>query len=746
MKNILTVIVSLLSIFSVYGQEFYDMGTIQTIKITFAESNWDALLDDQKSGAGDYLMAKTIEINGVLLDSVGVKYKGNSTYNANNKKNPFHIELNTYKDQNYGGYTDIKLSNVANDPSFVREVLSYQIARQYMDAPKSNYANVYVNGTLVGLFTNSEPINKVFLKDRFDSKNNTLVKCNPPGGAGPQSSDYPNLVYLGKDSASYYASYEMESDNGWNELIHLTDTLSNKTSAIEKILDVDRALWMLAFDNALVNLDSYIGGFAQNYYLYRSKNDQFYPIVWDLNESFGRFSMTGTSTLSSTTAKQQMTHLLHENDANYPLIQKLLSVPMYKKMYLAHYKTLLTENFSNSTYFTTAQNLQNLINASVQADNNKFFTNANFTTNLTSDITSGGGPSASSTPGIKSLMNARSTYLLALTDFTQTAPTITEVKASNETPYLNSTIAITTKVQNGTSIYIGYRYDKDDAFTRIQMYDDGNHNDSKANDGVYGVNITMSDLFVQYYIYAENSVAGKFSPERAQHEFYTINVVAPPSGDLVINEFQASNKTTVVDQDNEYDDWIELYNNSTIDIELEGYYLSDNSTNLMKWKFPKGSEIKANSYFIVWADEDTTQVGYHATFKISATKETLFLVDPLGNIVDQISFTNQVADSTFGRFENGSGDFRILPATYNSENKLLLTAFDQVESEVDNFTVYPNPTVDIVNLSENVTWELVNPLGESILKGDSNSIDLSPYAQGIYMIRVEGKTYKVVKK
>ena len=36
----------------------------------------------------------------------------------------------------------------------------------------------------------------------------------------------------------------------------------------EKVLDVDRALWMLAFNNVLVNLDSYSGAFRQNYYLY----------------------------------------------------------------------------------------------------------------------------------------------------------------------------------------------------------------------------------------------------------------------------------------------------------------------------------------------------------------------------------------------------------------------------------------------------------------------------------------------
>lgn len=117
------------------AQDLYDINTIQTIRITFSQSNWDYMLDTATTGSDGYIMAQSVEINGVVFDSVGVKYKGNSTYNANQAKNPFHIELDTYKNQNYGGYSDLKLSNVAKDPSFVREVLGYQILRQYMHAP-----------------------------------------------------------------------------------------------------------------------------------------------------------------------------------------------------------------------------------------------------------------------------------------------------------------------------------------------------------------------------------------------------------------------------------------------------------------------------------------------------------------------------------------------------------------------------------------------------------------------------------
>ena len=198
---------------------------------------------------------------------------------------------------------------------------------------------------------------------------------------------------------------------------------------------------MLAFNNVFVNLDSYSGEFAQNYYLYRDDEGKFNPVMWDFNESFGRFSQTGSGILNSTAEKQKMSHLLHSTEDNYPLIKQLLSIPMYKRMYIAHMKTILQENFENGAYYEKAQEMQAIIDASVQADNNKFFTYSDFTTNLDSDVTvaSGRPGPSSATPGIKNLMEGRSSYLLGLADFTATTPTISEVSLSTETPQINTT-------------------------------------------------------------------------------------------------------------------------------------------------------------------------------------------------------------------------------------------------------------------------------------------------------------------
>lgn len=756
MKKILLSSYLILSALILSAQGFYDLNTIQTIEITFSQTNWDQLLDAAASSTEDYTMATSVNINGTGFDSVGVKYKGNSTYNANQTKNPFHIELDTYKDQNYEGFKDIKLSNVAKDPSFIREVLSYQIAGQYMNAPMSNYANVYVNGTLIGLYSNSESINKTFVDEHFYSNNNTFIKCNPPAGAGPGSSDLPNLVYIDQDSTNYYDAYEMKSDAGWKELINLCDTLKNNTAAIEKILDVDRALWMLAFDNAVVNLDSYIGGFAQNYYLYRDDNNRFNPILWDLNESFGGFTMTGSGSLSTATQKQQMSHLLNLNDTDYPLVQELLAIPMYKKMYLAHFKTILLENFDNNSYYTTAESLQTLIDASVQADVNKFFTYANFTGNLDNDVSSGGGGpgGGQSTIGIAKLMNARSTYLLGLTDFTNTEPTISNILLSNGTPILNETITITANVINENSVYLGYRTSKKQRFTRIPMYDDGAHNDGAANDGTYGVDLLIDNASIHYYIYAENSNIGKFSPVRAEYEYYRIDATAETSTiiGLVINELLASNSSTNIDEAGENDDWIELYNNNSTAMDISGFHLSDDLNNLAQWSFPAGTSIAANEYVTVWLDNDIAQGTNHANFKLSASGETVYLSDTQSAVIDQIGFDQQTTDVAWGRYENGIGNFTNLNPTFGKVNELYTSVFN-VNENILNLNVFPNPTNSsfTIELTETLdgaeTANVYDVFGKKVYSNIIDSkleIETNNWSAGVYYIVLKTSSIKVV--
>ena len=166
------------SINHLHGQDLYDTDSIQEMHITFSQSNWDYLLDSLMNIGDDRLMAQSVVLNGVSFDSAGVRFKGNSSYQPNNIKNPLNVKLSYLKDQDYNGYQTFKLSSGFKDPSFAREVYAYEIARNYMPAPRANFINVYINGSLYGLFTNVEAVNKDFLENYFSSNENILFKCD----------------------------------------------------------------------------------------------------------------------------------------------------------------------------------------------------------------------------------------------------------------------------------------------------------------------------------------------------------------------------------------------------------------------------------------------------------------------------------------------------------------------------------------------------------------------------------------
>lgn len=518
-------------------QTFYDRTGIQKIEIFFHQENWDQLLDELKYSTDGYLESDSVRINGTTILRAGVKFKGNSSYDSTFQKNPFTIKLDKFQSgQSYQGVSEIKLSNCYQDPSMIREVLSYAILGNYMIGPRSNFAQVYVNNDLKGLYSNVEDVNKTFCARNFNSlKSNTFIKGNPVINPGPNVKS--NLKYLSNDSLDYFNYYELKSDYGWIELMNLCDIASNRHDELPAYLDMDRMIWMLAFDNVMVNLDSYIGAFAQNYFLFKDNHGIFNPIVWDLNMSLGGFPFAGSSNNSLGTRDidglKTLSLFLHENDAYWPVINAILSVPTYRRMYLAHVRTLSTEMLSGGTIADVAEELHTLIDTAVVSDKYKFFSYTDFQNSLTNEISVG----TYSVPGIISLMNAREEYILSLPEIQAAAPEISAIQASFDASLSQAYIAATIENASDTAVFLGFRLDSIQHFSRQRMFDDGAHNDAEAGDGIFGAFVDTALETSEFYIYAENEQAGSFSPERAEHEFYTLGDVPP----LSISPVQESN-------------------------------------------------------------------------------------------------------------------------------------------------------------------------------------------------------------
>jgi hypothetical protein len=354
-------------------------------------------------------------------------------------------------------------------------------------------------------------------------------------------------------------------------------------------------------------------------------------------------------------------------------------------------------------------------------------------------------------------MAARYTNLTALTDFTNTQPTISNIVVSNTSPAIGTSVNVTAAVTNTNYVYLGYRSNRFEKFTKIQMFDDGAHNDGANNDGVYGISMPVTTIYTQYYFYAENTNVGRFSPARAEHEFYTVTGTYPTltPGTLVVNEIMAQNTSTVTDPAGDYSDWFELYNNSSNTISLDNLYASDSSTNLLKWEFPLGITMEPYSYLIVWADQDLTQTGLHADFKFSSGGENCILSYPNGTIIENVSFGIQTANMGYARNPNGTGSFVIQAPTFNANNETPLST-ENFEGFENSLVLYPNPTSNIINISNNAyvieSVVVANLQGQVLfqsngLNQNSYTIDLSGYASGMYIINVNKQTnIKIIKK
>ena len=135
------------------------------------------------------------------------------------------------------------------------------------------------------------------------------------------------------------------------------------------------------------------------------------------------------------------------------------------------------------------------------------------------------------------------------------------------------------------------------------------------------------------------------------------------SGALVLNEICASSITTLKDEDGDYPDWIEIHNTTNQAIDLSNYALSDSTDKLVKWRFPQGSVIEANGYFVVFASKKDRAAAEgswpHASFKLRSNGETVILSDIQGRMIDMVTYDLLAADTSWGRDEEGDGSFKV---------------------------------------------------------------------------------------
>ncbi|HLP96262.1 MAG TPA: CotH kinase family protein [Saprospiraceae bacterium] len=360
---------------AVYGQSglaTFDDSYVHEIRVYFQEPNfWQILsdnyfLENDNDPATENLSLKAeVIIDGQEISEVGVRQKGFfSNWGAGDAlKKPLKLDFNEFNpDGEHDNLKSLNLQNAFKDPSFMRDVLSYRILRDFgVAAPRTAYAKVFLNDTYWGLYVMVESVNKTFLKEHFGDNDGNLYKAN-----------WTSLQYLGANQEAYVEDFELktnETENDWSRLIKFLKVVNQTPNiafrdSLVKYMDMESYFKSMAVDVTIQNWDSHFDH-GRNFYLYDNPTDgKFYWIPWDYNLAFASgFEFYDIA----------LVNLRSQPGYDKVLPRRVLSNATLRGEYLEVACQLHQATFTEEHLFPVIDETELLIAQEVENDPNKFF-------------------------------------------------------------------------------------------------------------------------------------------------------------------------------------------------------------------------------------------------------------------------------------------------------------------------------------------------------------------------------------
>jgi len=665
------------------------------------------------------------------IENIGFRLRGNTSRYS--QKKSFKVSFNTFEPgRKYYGFEKLNLNGEHNDPSIIRSKLCWNILRKLeIPAPRSNHVEVYINGDYYGLYISVEHIDENFVNSRFGNNDGNLYKCLWPA----------DLVYLGTDPDLYKfdqggrRAYDLKINDeidDYSDIRDLINVINNTPSnqyqcELEKIFNVNDYLKVMAFDILTANWDDYIF-LKNNYYLYHNTatgkfewipydTDNTYGIDWFGNDWGNRYIYDWGSSESR------------------PLFDILMANQDYRDQFSFYAKLVLDEIMNPSIFIPEINDIKEMITPYIPGDPyyplDYGYTFSDFLNSY--DEALGGHVKY----GLKEYVNVRYNSALDQLILNDINPIVKYI--NNNFPSLEEEIIITAYVEDedpAPDVKVQYSID-DQGIEYIQMYDDGQHGDGAPGDKIFGALIEgfMEAGTIDYQILAidesEHSTLLPCDPVRIHIGDY--------SGPLLyINEFMASNNSTIADEHGEYDDWIEVYNGGPGSIWLGDKYLSDKPGNPGKWKMPYQT-LSPGEFMLFWADNSPAQGHFHTNFRLNKDGEDIVIADSPSTgygIIDEISFGLQETDISYGRMEDGRPEWQFFEnATPGYSN----TAYgiEDFDSGSISLNIYPNPNnTGILYLSDEDDIQIYDMSGRLVLDlGHIRAIDINHLEPSLYFVK-----------
>ncbi|MBT7859431.1 MAG: T9SS type A sorting domain-containing protein [Gemmatimonadetes bacterium] len=729
----------------------YDETVLRTLELQFAQTDWwDQLAANY--GTGENILAD-LTVEGITYPEVGVRFRGNTSYTqtGNSEKKSFNIELDFVdEDQALMGYRTLNLNNANLDASFMREVLYFHEARDYIPTPKANHVRLTINGQNWGVYANVQQINADMVAEWFASNDGdrwkiepqggdtaggagTVPGGQPPGGTVPPAADTTSAIpgqqppaggvrpdggvppvggtrpnggappvagrqpggsMFGGDKALTWLGDDPATYEPLYQLKAAnTDDPWGHLIALCDVLNSTPVDQLEQTLDPIMDVDRWLWFLAvesvlgdDDSYLTKGSDYQLY-----FEPESGRMhplQYDGNEALNVRLATRDP--MEGEDNVDRPIISQLLSVPSLRQRYLAHLRTVLNRSLTWETVGPLVEQYGLLIDAEVRADNRKLYTTEAF---------------EDSPAELEDFVDTRRAFLLAHAEVDQSTPEILAVDAERTSAEAHITARVGTSPVVAEML-LHWSFGLTKTFSTAALFDDGAHGDGAANDGTYGAVLPLPDSgWVRYYVEAradDGIGTAAFAPAGAEHDVYVLLANAPraTSSPIWITELMASNQGAVLDPQGDSDDWIELTNVSGEQVDLSGMSLSDDTEDLRKWSLPEGTILAPGASLVVWADGDDDDPGLHANFKLSQSGEVVTLTDAPSNggaLLELVSFSGQLDDVSYGRLPEDMTTFGFLDQpTPGSANTGVITAVtqDPDDSLPTNFLLgqnYPNP-------------------------------------------------------
>ncbi|MBI9038264.1 MAG: CotH kinase family protein [Bacteroidales bacterium] len=676
------------------------------------------------------------------IEDIGFRLRGNTSRHS--QKKSFKVSFNTFvQGRKYCGLEKINLNGEHNDPSITRSKICWDVLREFeIPASRSNHVELYINNNYYGLYLNVEHVDEEFVESRFGNKDGNLYKCLWPA----------DLNYLGDDPELYKfddfgrRTYDLKTntaEDNYSDFANFIDILNNTPDnefacEIRKVFNIDDYLKIIAIDIISGNWDGYIYN-KNNFYLYHNtETDKFEYILYDLDNTLG-IDWIGRDWGDRNIYDWQQ----HGNEVR-PLYTRIMDIPEFKDQYSYYVNILLNEITKTEIIFPKIETIKSMISPYVVNDPyyplDYGYSYQDFLNSFEETL---GGHAAY---GIKPYFEIRNNSASQQLELNNIIPIVKYMQYN--TPQINVNLDVTLYVKDENSnpnveiIYVK----NGGSSNSIEMFDDGMHNDGEAGDNFYGNSIpalTSSGTMDFQIKVSDNNFNFVFSPcEMIQLEI-------SPSADplLYINEFMASNDTTISDEFGEFEDWIEIYNGDSESIWLGDKYLSDNFDNPDKWQLPQ-IDLPSNEFLLIWADNDTEQGENHTNFKLKQEGEQIgiFDSDTTGFFpLDTLTFGLQQTDISFGRKPDGGNLWMFFDTATPGYSNVSSGIY---QYSLEQFRIFPNPVSgDFLFFNEKRNEIKLSDLsGKTILIAKKTDVlNISSLSKGFYIISTNrGETSKIV--